>query len=103
MSSFLDKLRTLINAQLRGPRQKGPGQAQAVEQPPSAPGKIPEVSEGRRPKAAVEVSQVRPKALEGEASPPPSTPSRRRLSESDAPPDDLDEGRVADMVKKQDQ
>lgn len=94
MSNLIDKLRTLINAQMRGPRKPSKPQQPAQQQPPAPPAAsaVPEVTEGRARKPRTEVSETAPEA----AMPKPA------VAEKPAPPstaDELDKGRVADMLK----
>jgi hypothetical protein len=95
MSSLLDKIFTLINAQLRGPRQFGKPKTDAGEPAPapSAPARVPEVTEGRPRRSTAEVSEaiVGPSEPAREAPAPPPPPR---------PGSELDGGRVADMLKK---
>lgn len=89
MSNLIDKLRTLINAQMRGPRKPSKPHPPARPQPAAPP---PEVSEGRARKPRAEVSESTPPAVASAPAPlagnqPPATSSS------------LDEGRVADMLK----
>ena len=103
MSSFLDKIRTLINAQVRGPRHTHKQEPQAGEQPaaPAAvPEQVPEVVEGRSRKPKAEVTEVTPKPAMHQEAP---APRPEALRDKPVPPrqqSDLDEGRVADMLKK---
>ena len=107
MSSLLDKIRTLINARSRGPRQVRRPQAPPAE-PPQAPsgagklpdtGGLPEVTEGRPRRPKVEVSESTPEPAARQQAPAP----KAKVSEKPQPPlqpGELDEGRVADMLKK---
>ncbi len=102
MSSLLDKLFTLINARVRGPRHTGKPSAQPAEQAPAPPGaaKVPEVTEGRPRRSTVEVSEAaaEPGTQAREVPAPP--PARREPPASPGPGGELDGGRVADMLKK---
>lgn len=89
MSNLIDKLRTLINAQIRGPRKPSEPQPPAQPQPPASP---PEVSEGRAHKPRAEVSESTPPAVA-------SAPTPLASDQQPATSSSLDEGRVADMLK----
>ncbi len=114
MSNLIDKIRTLINAQVRGPRHTPKPQAPEGQQPPAPPpalasDRVPEVTEGRPRKIRVEVSEEKPEQATRETAPQPaSTPASRPASAPASQPDaqapasgeQIDEGRVADMLKR---
>ncbi|MBN1890674.1 MAG: hypothetical protein JW850_21955 [Thermoflexales bacterium] len=102
MSSLIDKILTLINARVRGPQHSSKPKADAGEQAavPSAPAKVPEVTEGRPRRSTAEVSEAtaEPDGQAREAPTPP--PAGRQTPPSSGPGGELDGGRVADMLKK---
>lgn len=110
MSSLIDKIRTLINAQARGPRHTPKPQAPEGQQTPaSAPapvsGRVPEVTEGRPRNVRVEVSEEKPAPAAREAAPktsaqPASAPAAQPGAQAPASSEQIDEGRVADMLKQ---
>ncbi len=104
MSNLIDKIRTLLNAQLRGPRHVHKPQAQTAEQPldPSATSgqQVPEVTEGRQRKPKAEVSESAPPPAQQQKAAPPRPLARDALAAPTDQSGDLDKGRVADMLKK---
>ncbi len=94
MSSLMDKIRTLIQARMRGPHstRKTPPLPEGA---PSAPRAIPEVTRGRPRRPRAEVSEAAPAAHQA-AAPRPATFQPSTLP----PPGSLDESRVADMLKE---
>jgi hypothetical protein len=113
MSSLLEKLKALVNATVRGPQRLDPGEGSTAAKPEktaegqplpevtegsTAEKDLPEVSEAPLPTRTATVSPAAPQKRQSDAS--------ARIAASEESPEEtreLEEGRVVDLLKDQDQ